>query len=93
VLLSGVSRGGVVSRRVISTDASRSGWGATHEGRSARSLGTPALLEYLINCLELMAIYLALKYFEPFLLGCHVLVRTNNVAAFWWHLPEACGGL
>ena len=84
LLISGVPMGVVTSHKVITTDASRSGWGATHEGRSARGLWTPALLEYHINYLELMAIYLALKYFEPFLLGCHVLVRTDNTAALYY---------
>ena len=81
---SGVPLGLVTSHKVVTTDASRSGWGATHEGRTARGLWTQAMLEYHINYLELMAIYLALKYFEPLLLGCHVLVRTDNTAALYY---------
>ena len=84
LLTDGVSMGEVISRKVITTDASRSGWGATHEGRTARGLWTPAMLEYHINYLELMAIYLALKHFEPLLRGCHVLVRTDNTAALYY---------
>ena len=84
LLSSGVSMGMVTSHKVVTTDASRSGWGATLEGRTARGLWTQAMLEYHINYLELMAIYLALKYFEPLLLGCHVLVRTDNTAALYY---------
>ncbi len=34
----------------------------------------------LINCLELRAVFLALKYFLPVLGGHHVIVRTDNMA-------------
>ncbi len=34
-----------------------------------------------INCLELLAVHLALRQFRPLLLGKHVLVRTDNTAA------------
>ena len=84
LLMSGVSMGEVISHKVITTDASLSGWGATHEGRSARGLWAPAMKKFHINYLELMAIYLALKQFEPLLLGCHVLIKTDNTAALYY---------
>ncbi len=34
-----------------------------------------------INCLELLAVHLALRQFRPLLLGKHVLVHTDNTAA------------
>ena len=84
LLSCGVPLGMVTSYKVVTTDASRSGWGATHEGRTARGLWTQAMLEFHINYLELMAIYLALKHFEPLLLGCHVLIRTDNTTALFY---------
>ena len=83
-LSSGVTMGEVVSHKVITTDASRLGWGAVHEGRSARGLWTPQMLKHHINFLELMAVFLALKKFEPLILGCHVLVRTDNTTALYY---------
>lgn len=38
----------------------------------------PQLRKLHINMLELMAVFLALKHFLPFLEGFHVLVRTDN---------------
>ncbi len=51
--------------------------------QQAGSLGAltgPRLLWH-INCLELLAVHLALRQFRPLLLGKHVLVRTDNTAA------------
>ena len=77
-LSEGVSIGLVASRKVITTDASLTGWGATHEGRSAGGVWSEDLRSAHINYLELMAVFLALKHFEPFVRGCHVLIRTDN---------------
>ena len=75
----GVPLGLPLSRKVVTTDASLSGWGATHEGRSARGVWDAHLRRTShINYLELMAVFLALREFEPSLLGHHVLVRTDN---------------
>ena len=70
--------GMVVSRKVITTDASLSGWGATHEGRVARGVWSGSFKLAHINYLELMAVMLALQHFQRFVSGCHVLVRTDN---------------
>ncbi|KAL0163648.1 hypothetical protein M9458_039401, partial [Cirrhinus mrigala] len=63
---------GVPCRHItLATDASLTGWEAVMSGR-------PALGLWHINCLEMLAVYRALKYFLPDLRDCHVLVRTDN---------------
>ncbi len=66
---------------VVTTDASSTGWGATCNGQAASGLWTGPRLLWHINCLELLAVHLALRQFRPLLLGKHVLVRTDNTAA------------
>ncbi|XP_028275797.1 uncharacterized protein LOC114445053 [Parambassis ranga] len=63
---------------VISTDASLTDWGATHEGKTVNGKWGPHMHFTHINCLELIAVHLALKHFLPWLWGHHVLVRTDN---------------
>ncbi len=71
-----------VSRHVVvTTDASSTGWGATCNEQAASGLWTRPRLLWHINCLELLAVHLALRQFRPLLLGKHVLVRTDNTAA------------
>ena len=78
-LTEGVPLGLPLSRKVVTTDASLSGWGATHEGKTARGVWSGSLKGVAhINYLELLAVFLALKEFEQFLVGHHVLVRTDN---------------
>ena len=77
-LSEGVTMGLVVSRKIITTDASLTGWGATHEGRAAQGVWDSNLRSTHINYLELMAVLLALQHFRTFIQGCHVLVRTDN---------------
>ena len=77
-LSEGVTMGTVTSRKVISTDASLTGWGATHEGRAVGGTWDCSLRNAHINYLELMAVFLALKHFLPFLQHSHVLVRSDN---------------
>ena len=48
------------------------------EGRTARGLWSPELQSEHINYLELMSVFLAVKHFEPLILNCHVLIRTDN---------------
>ena len=73
--------GMVTSRKIITTDASLTGWGATHEGRTARGVWDVGMQTSHINYLELMAVLLAMKHFLPFISNCHVLIRTDNVTA------------
>ena len=77
-LSEGVPVGRILSRKVITTDASLAGWGATFEGRTARGRWDGNLKTAHINYLELMAVFLAVKHFEPFIGGYHVLIRTDN---------------
>ncbi len=70
-----------VSRHVVvSTDASAMGWGAMCNGHAAAGLWTGPRLQWHINCLELLAVWLALRRFKTQLHDKHVLVRTDNTA-------------
>ncbi len=66
--------------QMVTTDASLTGWGAVFEGRPACGVWTEEFLSWHINCLELRAVFLALIHFLPSLMGCHVIVRTDNMA-------------
>ncbi len=80
VLISGLGAGSSWSPRMLVTDASLTGWGGVMSGRSARGLWSGHHLTWHINCLELLAVFLALKPFLPNLRDCHVLVCTGNTA-------------
>ena len=77
----GVKMGLILSVKFVTTDASLVGWGAVHNGMTAKGVWSVALRTRHINYLELMAVFLALKRFEPFLRDSHVHVRTDNTAA------------
>ena len=70
--------GSILSRKVVTTDASLMAWGGIHEGVSVRGHWSVDLHQSHINFLELLAVYLSLKHFLPSLMGHHVLVRTDN---------------
>ena len=80
ILTEGVSLGTVVTRKVITTDATLTGWGGVFEGRPINGVWSPHLSRAHINYLELMAVVLTLRHFLPFLQGHHVLVRTDNTS-------------
>ncbi|KAL0152602.1 hypothetical protein M9458_052325, partial [Cirrhinus mrigala] len=65
---------------VVTTDASKIGWGATCDGQAASGVWTGPRLFWHINCLELLAVLLALRRFRPRIQGKHVLVRSDNTA-------------
>ncbi len=48
--------------------------------RQTGERGVEEFLFWHINCLELRAVFLALKYFLPVLGGYHIIVRTDNMA-------------
>ncbi|KAL0149630.1 hypothetical protein M9458_055157 [Cirrhinus mrigala] len=76
---------GARCRRVtLATDASLTGWGAVMSGRSARGLWSGRHLSWHINCLEMLALFRALKYFLPDLRDRHVLVRTDSTAVVYY---------
>ncbi|KAI2644567.1 Transposon Ty3-G Gag-Pol polyprotein [Labeo rohita] len=77
----GPTLGAPCRRRLLTTDASLVGWEAVLEGRPAQGVWEGHQLDWHINCLELMAVFLALKYFLYQLRGCHVLVRVDNTVA------------
>ncbi len=79
-LQSGVRMGAIHRRHMITTDASMTGWGAVFEGRPASGEWKQEFLFWHINCLELRAVFLALKFFLPVLGEHHVIVRTDNMA-------------
>ncbi|KAL0159829.1 hypothetical protein M9458_043554, partial [Cirrhinus mrigala] len=76
---------GAPCRRVtLATDASLTGWGAIMNGHPARGLWSGRHLTWHINCLEMLAVFRALKHFLPDLIGRHVLVRTDNTAVVYY---------
>ena len=76
----GVPLGPMLSRQLIRTDASLTGWGAVCEGFPASGLWPEDEARH-INLLELEAIRLALLAFQHRILGCHVLIRSDSTAA------------
>ncbi|KAI2646149.1 hypothetical protein H4Q32_030848 [Labeo rohita] len=76
---------GAPCRRVtLATDASLTGWGAVMSGRSAQGLWMGHHLSWHINCLEMLAVFRALKYFLPDFRDRHVLVRTDSTAVVYY---------
>lgn len=76
--LVGILMVAVLSRKVVTTDASLIGWGSVHEGRDVRGSWGVDLWHLHINFLGLLAVFLSLKCFLPFLRDHHVLIRTDN---------------
>ncbi len=79
-LRAGVPLEQVSRHAVVYTDASAKGWGATFNGMQCRGFGRVPQLHWHINCLELLAVHLALNRLKRRLRGEHVLVRTDNTA-------------
>ncbi|KAI5103666.1 hypothetical protein C0J45_7247 [Silurus meridionalis] len=77
----GTLLGAIMLRKVVTTDASLTGWGATQEGRSVNGVWPNSLHSAQINYLELLTVLKALKHFLPRLQGHHVLVRCDNTTA------------
>ncbi|KAI2644460.1 Protein P [Labeo rohita] len=70
-LRSGVPLEQVSRRIIVTTDASKTGWGATCNGQAASGVWTGPRLFWHINCLELLAVLLALRRFRPMIQGKH----------------------
>ncbi|KAI2664149.1 ORF V: Enzymatic polyprotein [Labeo rohita] len=79
-LQAGVPLGQVSRHLVVYTDASSTGWGAVCNGQAPSGSWTGPRLQWHINCLELLAVLLALRRFRPMLRHKHVLVRTDSTA-------------
>ncbi len=76
---------GAPRRRVmLATDASLTGWGTVMSVHPARGLWSGHHLMWHINCLEMLAVFRALKHFLPDLRDRHVLVRTDNTAVVFY---------
>ncbi len=67
-------------RKVVSTDSSLTGWGTVMDGRFVRGLWQAQHSSRHINCLEMLAVYKALRSFLPDLSGHHVLIRADNMS-------------
>ncbi len=81
-LQAGVPLEQVSRHAVVFTDASTTGWGATYNGHAGALSGvwTGPQLHWHINCLELLAVRLALSRLRGHLQCKDVLVRTDNTA-------------
>ena len=66
---------------MIGSDASRSRWGAHCQGRGTGGPWSPQEKTMRINCLELLAVTLALKIFAKSKMSLSVLMRINNKTA------------
>lgn len=65
----------------IYSDASRTGWGAVCNNERAHGAWTNDELELHINYLELLAVFLALKYFATHYTNYTILLRVDNTTA------------
>ncbi len=75
-------------RKMLTTDASLTGWGAILEGRSRQGLWKNHHLSWHINRLEMLAVFLALKNFLTDLRGHHVLVHSDNTSVVSYINPQ-----
>ncbi len=67
-------------RKMLTTDDSLTSWGVIIEGCSSQGMWKNHHLSWHNNCLEMMAVFLALKNFLADLRGHHVLVRSDNTS-------------
>ncbi len=75
----GVVMGMVYRRKVVSTNASNTGWGALCEGNPTFGSWSIAESRLHINWLEMMAVFRALQTFLPDLKGHHMLVCSDSM--------------
>ena len=65
----------------ISSDASRTGWGAESNGVITHGLWNQKDLKYHINYLELQAAFFAIQCFASNVNNCEILLRIDNTTA------------
>ena len=70
-----------VATMIISSDASRSGWGAYSSISSVGGYWSPAEWDLHINALELKAAFLALKSLASHQRDCYILLLLDNITA------------
>ncbi len=68
-------------QKVITSDASKSGWGATSEGLTANGQWSPLEVEEHINFLELQGAFFGLKALALDLTNTHILLEMDNTSA------------
>ncbi|XP_046478644.1 uncharacterized protein [Neodiprion pinetum] len=68
-------------QKEIFSDASTTGWGAFCEGNTAHGFWKSSEMNLHINCLELIATFMALKCFARDLSNCELLLRIDNTTA------------
>ncbi len=76
----GVAMGLVHTRKVVTTDASNTGWGVLCEGKPTFGHWSKTESGFHINCLEMLAVCRACQFFLPDLIGRHVLIRSDNMS-------------
>ncbi len=69
--------GTLCRRKMLTTDASLTDWGAILEGRSSQVMWKDHHLSWHINCLEMLAVFFALNNFLADLRGHHVLLHKS----------------
>ncbi len=77
----------------LATDASLSGWGAVMSDHPAYGLWSGRHLTWHINCLEMLAVFRALKHFLLDLRDHHVLVRADILSRQGWGPGNGCFNL
>jgi hypothetical protein len=83
----GVNLGVISKLKVVSTDASNSGWGALYEGRPTFGLWSSQEKSLHINCLEMKAVENALRFFLPLLKGHRPCPHGQHVSGFLHKSP------
>ncbi len=86
----GVAMGLVHSRKVVTTDASNTGWGALCEGKPTFGHWSKAEKGFHINCLEMLAVCRACQFFLTDLIGRHVLIRSDNMSVVSYINHQGC---
>ncbi len=81
-LWAGVPLEQVSKHSVVFTEASATGWGATYNGHAVSGVWTGPQLHWHTNCLELLAVLLALSCLRAHIRGKDFMVRTDNTATF-----------
>ena len=70
---------------VLTTDASKTGWGATLEGgATTHDFFNPDIQMRSSNYRELYAIFLAVSAFQNQIRGQHLLLRTDNITSMYY---------
>ncbi len=87
----GVAMGLVHTRKVVTTDASNTGWGALYEGKPTFGHWSKAERRLPHQLLGMLAVCRAWQFFLPDLIGRHVLIRSGqHVRGVLYKSPGRC---